>query len=175
MADSSHKIIEAFIAQLMKSGDVKYVESQAGNSSGAASSVPPSSSRPSARRHAPLFPDCIDANEICEHPKTAELLRHFMASSPRLQVMPGSTVDPTFEELCTIDWSLNAMSTTLSKLASVRKKGIAAIVAGREDLALEDVTERADEIELAMSHALTLSKWIGMCLARRSAILSLIT
>lgn len=160
MTSTQHKILSSFIAQLMKSGDMEYVTGRESRTKRSGDDVP--------------FPSCI-ADDLAAHPKTADLLRHFMSTSPRLQAIPGShtPIDPTFEELCTIDWALNAMSTTQDKLATLRRKGIAAIVSCPEVLALQDVAERADEIELAIDHAITLSKWTGMCLARRSQLLAL--
>lgn len=94
-----------------------------------------------------------------------------MATSPRLEVMPGSVVDPTFEELCLLDWTLHAMNTSLIKLGALRKRGIASFVARRDDFSLEEMTERAEEIEQSISHSMTISRWAGMCLARRNDLL----
>lgn len=167
-ADKTHKTrahLELFLTRLMRTGDsIEFVEGGTSTSSSTTSSTVPAFSIP--------LPECL-INEVPDHQKTAELLRHFMATGPRLEVMGGSGVDPVFEELCQIDWTLNSIATAISKLSKLRKKAVAAIVSIREDLALEEIAERADEIERSVGHAVTLSRWMGLCVARKMDVLGM--
>lgn len=157
--------LETFLGRLMRAGDsVEFV-------TGGKTSVSMASSSSSSSSPIPL-PECL-INEVPDHQRTAELLRHFMATGPRLQAMPGAVIDPVFEELCQIDWALNSMATAISKLSQLRKKAVAAIVSTREDLTLEEITERADEIERSIGHAVTLSRWMGLCAARKMDVLGM--
>lgn len=163
--------LETFMVRLMRAGDsVEFVTgSKTGGS--ASPSSPSSPWSPWSPSSIPL-PECL-INEEPDHQRTADLLRHFMATGPRLQVMPGAVIDPVFEELCKIDWTLDSTATAISKLTQIRKKAVAAIVSTREDLPLEEIAERADEIERSIGHVMTLSRWMGLCAARKTYLLGM--
>ena len=136
--------------------DVVYVStSKGGGTGGSCSSV------------VVTLPSCLDP-EVADYKKTADIVRRVMLSTPHLQVMHNSTIDPTFAELCSIDWTIHSMQETISKLRILRSKSLAKLVAPKEEEAsLQEVVSLAEEIEVTIQHAIVVSRWIGLCTARR--------
>jgi hypothetical protein len=60
------------------------------------------------------------------------------------------------------------MQETISKLRILRSKSLAKLVEPKEEEAsLQEVVSLAEEIEVTIQHAIVVSRWIGLCTARR--------